>query len=182
MTGRLAALASLLLVLAPAFAAQTPAQKAIVELDAVRGGSSEDRALEDRAAFMALDDARMAQERYVMLEAELQFQIVREESLIQRDRRYVAEGKPAALVRKLAAEREQAAAYNRMRRGRWGWRRYPHARHLRRAELMAMDAVEADLYIRDKRRRAICNRVLRLAAQMEREAASAKLGAKPAKR
>jgi hypothetical protein len=182
MTGRLAALASLLLAFAPGFAAQTPAQKAIVELAAVRGGTAEARALEEEAAFVALDAARAAQERYAMLEAELQFQIVREESLIQRDRRYVAEGKPGALVRKLAAERERAAAYNRMRRGRWGWRRYPHALHLRRAELMAIDEVEADLYIRDKRRRAICNRVLRLAAQMEREAALAKLGARPVKK
>ncbi len=122
-----------------------------------------------RAAYRALEDARASQLRYYDREREVETLIIVEESLIHRDRRYVAEGKPAALARKLAAEQAQAAADRRMRRwGKWAKRRYPV--QVRQAELWTIDAVSAQLYRDERFRRAVCLKVMELARQMEREA------------
>lgn len=122
-----------------------------------------------RAAYEALEDARAAQLRYYEREREVETLIIVEESLIHRDRRYVAEGKPAALARKLAAEQAQAAADRRMRRwGKWAQRRYPV--QVRQAELWAIDAASAQLYRDERLRREVCVKVLQLAEEMERKA------------
>jgi len=165
MNSRLLTLCALLSLAAPALAQSTPSERALEELQALRRGRGHlgggDPEL--RAAYSALVDAKEAQEHYAELERELQEQIVVEESLIHRDRRYVAEGKPAALVRKLAAEREQLAADRRLRRyGRRGV-------HLGQAEVYAIDAVGAIKYLDEKYRAEVCRRVLELADRMERE-------------
>ena len=122
-----------------------------------------------RAIWDALDDARAAQIRYYECEREVETLVIVEESLIHRDRRYVAEGKPAALARKLAAEQAQAAADRRLRRwGKWAKRRYPV--QVRQAELWTVDAVTAEQYRNERFRRDVCNKVMELANQMERAA------------
>ncbi|MBM4041195.1 MAG: hypothetical protein FJ290_22055 [Planctomycetes bacterium] len=122
-----------------------------------------------RAIWEALEDARAAQLRYYEREREVETLVVVEESLIHRDRRYVAEGKPAALARKLAAEQAQAAADRRLRRwGKWAKRRYPI--QVRQAELWTVDAVAAAQYRDERFRREVCRKVLELAEQMERAA------------
>jgi len=123
-----------------------------------------------RALYLAVEDARDAQLRYYACEREVETLIIVEESLIHRDRRYVAEGKPAALARKLAAEQAQAAADRRLRR--WGkWAKRPYPVQVRQAELWTIDAVSAELYRNERFRREVCRKVLRLADQMERAAA-----------
>jgi len=167
-----------------AVAAPSPAQRASQELAEVRRAHPEVVQAEQKAAREALRDAIDAQQLYFELERELQSQIVREESLIHRDRRYVAESKPApaALLRRLAAEREEAAAERRRSRlarllGR-DIRGLPHSVVLRKAEQWAIDAVYGQIYLDRKRTREICDRVLELAEQMEREAQARK---KPAR-
>jgi predicted metal-dependent hydrolase len=122
-----------------------------------------------RTLLEALEDARAAQVRYYEREREVEALVIVEESLVHRDRRYVAEGKPAALARKLAAEQAQAAADRRLRRwGKWAKRRYPI--QVRQAELWTIDAVAAELYRNERFRREVCRKVLDLAEKMEREA------------
>ena len=159
-------------------AAPGPAERASQELAQVRRAHPEVVQAERKAAREALRDATDAQQFYFELERELQSQIVREESLIHRDRRYVAESKPAALLRRLAAEREEAAAERRRSRlarilGR-DIRGLPHSAILRKAEQWAIDAVYGQIYLERKRTREICDRVLELAEQMEREAQARK--------
>ncbi len=161
-----------------AVAALGPAQRASQELAEVRRAHPDVVRAEQKAARQALRDAIDAQQLYFELERELQSQIVREESLIHRDRRYVAESKPAALLRRLAAEREEAAAERRRSRlarllGR-DIRGFPHSVVLRKAEQWAIDAVYGQIYLERKRTREICDRVLELAERMKREAQARK--------
>ncbi|HUT36346.1 MAG TPA: hypothetical protein VNE39_22860 [Planctomycetota bacterium] len=131
-----------------------------------------------RSLFEALEDARADQLRYYEREREVEILIVVEESLVHRDRRYVAEGKPAALARKLAAEQAQAAADRRLRRwGKWSKRRYPI--QVRQAELWTVDAVSAEQYRNERFRREVCRKVLGLAEQMERAAERRRRGPAP---
>ena len=169
MSGRVIALCGLLAALPQALAGQAEVIRAQQELAALRLSHVDYRSPEESAAERAAIDAREAQMLYSDLERELMSQVEVQESLVHRDRRYVAEGKPAALVRKLAAEAEQAAADRRLRRwGRLG--RGPLRTRLRSAEKWAMDAVEVNLYFEEKYRREICDKVLQLADQMERAA------------
>ena len=177
MTTRLG-LAAALLVASSAAAAPSAADRASQELAELRRAHPEVVAAERKAARAALRDAIDAQQLYFELERELQMKIVREESLIHRDRRYVAESKPAALLRRLAAEREEAAAAHRRSRlarllGR-DIHGVPRATLLRKAEQWAIDAVYGQIYLERKRTREICDRVLKLAEQMEREAQARK--------
>ena len=151
--------------------AESPeAERAQQELQAVRLAHLSRGEPGQRAIYAALEDARAAQQQYYQREREVEEFVIVDESLVHRDRRYVAEGKPAALARKLAAEREQAAADRRLRRwGKWAKRRYPVK--VRQAELWTIDAVEAELYRNERFRREVCRKALELAAQMEREAA-----------
>ena len=178
MTTRLGLAAAVLALAAVAVAAPSAAEHASRELAQLRKAHPEIVAAEDKAARDALRDAIDAQQLYFELERELQMKIVREESLIHRDRRYVAESKPAALLRRLAAEREEAAAAHRRSRlarllGR-DIHGVPRATLLRKAEQWAIDAVYGQIYLERKRTREICDRVLKLAEQMEREAQARK--------
>jgi hypothetical protein len=150
--------------------ATTSAEKAGQELQALRRFRVRPwLGPEEAIAATAMEDARAWQDRYAMLEERLQELIVVEESFIHRDRRYVYEGKPGAIDRKLAAEMERAAADRRMRR--WGRRgRYPFPIRFAEAEHWAIDSVTAELYQNEKFRREVCRRVLELADQMDREA------------
>jgi len=154
---------------APAAAQLTDAAHAEAELAAARRSRMVGRNRVQRAYYSALEDARADQRRYYEREREVEELVIQEEALVHRDRRYVAEGKPAALARKLAAELEQAAADRRMRRwGKWAKRSYPV--QVRQAELWAIDAVAVELYRNERFRREVCRKVLELAEQMERRA------------
>mgnify|MGYP000153289523 FL=1 len=154
---------------APAFGQMTDAAHAQAELQALRRTRLTGTNSVQRAYYDALEAARADQQRYYEREREVETLIIVEESLIHRDRRYVAEGKPAALARRLAAEQAQAAADRRLRRwGKWAKRRYPV--QVRQAEIWAIDAVAADAYRDEQFRREVCRKVLELAERMEREA------------
>lgn len=162
-------LAALAALAAPARAETPDATRADEELREARARHVAFSDPMHRAIYQALDDARAAQLRYYEREREVETLIIVEESLIHRDRRYVAEGKPGALARKLAAEQAQAAADRRLRRwGKWAKRRYPI--QVRQAELWTIDAVSAELYRNERFRRQVCRQVLDLAEKMEREA------------
>lgn len=162
-------LATLAALARPAVAQTPDAVRAEEELRAARRRHVSYADPARRAVYEALEDARAAQLRYYEREREVETLIIVEESLIHRDRRYVAEGKPAALARRLAAEQAQAAADRRLRR--WGkWAKRPYPVQVRQAKLWTIDAVAAQLYRDEAFRREICQKVLGLVRQMEREA------------
>ncbi|MBM4031746.1 MAG: hypothetical protein FJ291_08180 [Planctomycetes bacterium] len=161
--------------LAPRVRGETPeAQRAEEELREERRrrvAATGDRV--QRVLYEAAEAARSAQLSYYQREREVETLIIVEESLIHRDRRYVAEGKPAALARKLAAEQAQALADRRLRRwGKWAGRRYPV--QVRQAELWTVDSVSAELYRNERFRREVCRQALELADRMERAAERAR--------
>ncbi len=169
MTLRVVTLGLLLCVAGLALAQTTDAAHAEEELRAARQARIAGRDPVQRALYRAVDEAREAQRRYYEREREVEVLIIVEESLVHRDRRYVAEGKPAALARRLAAEQAQAAADRRLRR--WGkWAKRPYPVQVRQAEIWTVDAVAAELYRDERFRREVCRKVLNLAEQMEREA------------
>lgn len=181
MTVRSGLAAALLALAGIAMAAPSAAERANQELRELRNAHPEVVQAENHAARDALRDAIDAQQLYFQLERDLQMRIVREESLIHRDRRYVAESKPAALLRRLQAEREEAAGERRRSRlarllGR-DIRGLPRATLLLKAEQWAIDAVYGQIYLERKRTREICDQVLKLAEEMEREAQARKRAA-----
>jgi hypothetical protein len=170
----------MLAFLPSALAQQTAAARAAQELDSLRAARTYDVEPALEAVDRALHDAIAEQEHLALLERDLQYRIVREESLIHRDRRIIAERKPGAALRRLAAEREEAGAERRRRygalpfarprayrRGRFAGTR---AGRLHRAVLGAFSAIDEEVRLQEERRDEVIRGVLDLAEEMERQA------------
>jgi len=178
MTRRLLTLCLFWGAAAAAFAQNSAADRAQQELGALREAYLYDVDLARRAAAEALRDARVDQERLAVLEYDLQRQVVREESLIHRDRRIIVELRPGAATERLAVEQEKVGAARRLGYGSGarfqgygrGWRGGTHAGRVTRATRAAFDAVETEFELDERRRQEIIHGVLDLADQMEREA------------